>query len=151
MTAQVYYVEYNLLNAAGETVDSSRGGVPLVFLEGANQVISGLEKAVSGRCCGDILEIEVPPEQAYGPYRQELVQALHSSQFSEIDTLKPGMLLQTQSGENRHVVKVLEMKDEQVIIDANHPLAGLTLRFEAEIKAVRNASEEELKQGFATL
>lgn len=131
-------------------MDTSQGGEPLVFLEGAKQVVSGLEKAVHGRQPGESLEVQVPPEMGYGLRREDLVQTLPAEQFTGVSDVKVGMLLQTESGENRHVVKVVQVSGDQITVDANHPLAGITLYFEVEIKAVRDASEEELRQGFAT-
>ena len=150
MKQQVYYIEYDLLNPEGVEVDTSRGGEPLVFLEGAKQVVPGLEKAVIGHQPGEVLNIKIPPEMGYGLHRPNLVQTLSANQFAGVDKLQKGMLLQTGSGESRHVVKVLAVHGGEVTIDANHPLAGLTLHFEAEIKEVREASDDELTQGYAT-
>ena len=149
MNPKVYAIDYRLKNDAGEVVDSSEGGDALVFMEGAKQVVLGLEKALAGREAGETLEVTVPPELAYGLHREELVQTVHISQFEGVPELKQGMVFQTQSGEDRHIVKVVAVQGEQVIIDANHPLAGITLNFEVDIKFVREATDEELRQGYA--
>ncbi|OZG70660.1 peptidylprolyl isomerase [Hahella sp. CCB-MM4] len=149
MNPKVYTIEYSLKNDNGEVVDTSVGGEPLVVMEGTKQVVLGLEKALSGREPGEKLEVTVPPELAYGPRREDLVQQVHISQFDGVSDLQAGMIFQTQSGDQRHVVKVVEIRGDQVTIDANHPLAGFSLNFEVEIKAVREATDEELKQGYA--
>ncbi len=149
MLPRVFYIHYKLFNHLGDVVDTSIGGEPLVFLEGAKQVPSGLESAVLERQPGEKLEVEVPPAAGYGERRDDLVQRLDPEQFSGVENLQPGMLLQTQSGEQRQVVKVIEVSPAGVLVDANHPLAGITLVFEVEIKAVRDATSEELKQGVA--
>ncbi|WP_020409007.1 FKBP-type peptidyl-prolyl cis-trans isomerase [Hahella ganghwensis] len=149
MNPKVYTIDYNLKNENGEVVDTSHGGEPLVVMEGAKQVVLGLEKALAGREPGEKLEVTVPPELAYGVRREELVQNVHITQFDGVPDLKAGMLFQTQSGDQRHVVKVMAINGDQVTIDANHPLAGFSLNFEVEIKAVREATDEELKQGYA--
>lgn len=152
MTARpkVYTVDYVLKNAEGVVVDTSRGGEPLVFMEGAKQVVLGLEKAISGREAGETLSISVPPAMAYGERKEELVSQVPLEQFDAPDKVTKGTIFQTQSGDQRVVVRVLEVKDGQVWVDANHPLAGFTLDFEVEVKSVREASNEEMKQGFAS-
>ncbi len=149
MNPKVYTIDYSLKNDDGEVVDTSIGGEPLVVMEGTKQVVLGLEKALSGRQPGEKLDVTVPPELAYGARRDDLVQKVHISQFDGVPDLQVGMLFQTQSGDQRHVVKVVGIDGDQVIIDANHPLAGFSLNFEVEIKAVREATDEELKQGYA--
>ncbi len=149
MNPKVYTIDYRLKNEVGEVVDSSEGGEDLVFMEGAKQVVLGLEKALAGREAGESLEVTVPPELAYGLHRDDLVQNVHISQFDGVAELKAGMVFQTQSGEDRHIVKVVAIQGDQVIIDANHPLAGITLNFEVDVKSVREATDDELRQGYA--
>lgn len=143
----VYTLNYWLKNQLGEVVDTSEGGEPLSFITGSGQVIEGLEKAVEGRGPGDRLEVTIPPEMAYGEHREDLVRTVARTLFEDIDELKPGMKFQTNTGENRQVVKVVDVQGDRVIVDANHPLAGFTLYFDIDILEVREARDDEIEQG----
>lgn len=152
MTEQkVYKLAYRLKNRLGEVVDTSRGGQPLHFVSGAGQMIPGIEKAVEGRDVGECLEVTIPPDMAYGEHREELIRTMPRSMFQGVDELKEGMKFQTSSGDEAQVVKVVGFRGDQVLIDANHPLAGLTLYFELEILEAREATEEEREQGIPLL
>ena len=148
MTRRVYEIDYKLKNAAGDVVDTSVGGEPLVFLEGAGQVVPGLEKALAGREAGEMLEAHIPPELGYGKRDPELVQMVHASQFDDVPDVRQGMIFQTRSGNESQVVRVVAVQGDMVTVDANHPLAGITLHFELNIRAVRDATEEEIRLGY---
>lgn len=145
----VYRVQYRLKNRLGEVVDTSEGGEPLVFMEGAGQVVRGIEEAVRGRSPGDCLEVTIPPDMGYGEHRQDLVKRVPRSAFAGVEKVLPGMTFQTNAGEEAQVVKVVALDGDLVIVDANHPLAGLTLYFDLEILDVREASGEEVRLGRA--
>lgn len=145
----VYRVQYRLKNRLGEVVDTSEGGEPLVFMEGAGQVVRGIEEAVRGRSPGDCLEVTIPPEMAYGEHRQDLIKRVPRSAFAGVEKIAPGMTFQTNTGEEAQVVKVVALDGDLVIVDANHPLAGLTLYFDLEILDVREATPEEIRLGRA--
>src|SRR6478736_2287205 len=83
-------IDYTLTNDAGEVIDSSAGGAPLVYLQGAGNIIPGLEKALEGKTVGDELTVAVEPEDAYGEYAAELVSTLSRSMFEGVDELEVG-------------------------------------------------------------
>lgn len=143
----VYTVHYRLKNRDEEIVDSSEGGEPLRFLSGAGQVIPGIERALEGRRPGDILEVTVPPDMAYGEHQPELINSVPASVFDGVDEIRPGMKFQTNTGEQAQVVQVVEVRGNQVVVDANHPLAGLTLYFDLEVMEAREATDEEVAVG----
>lgn len=140
-----YVVHYRLKNHEGKVIDSSEGGEPLRFVAGARQVIAGIEKAVDGRSPGDLLEVTIPPDLAYGEHDPALVNTVPASVFEGVDQLQPGMKFQTNTGEQTQVVKVIEVAGDTVVVDANHPLAGLTLYFDLEIIETGSASDDELQ------
>lgn len=146
---KVFTLNYWLKNPEGDVVDTSEGGEPMVFLEGSQTVITGLQKAVEGRSVGDRLDVTIPPELAFGERKEELINDVPVSMFDGIDDVKPGMKFQTNTGEQTQVVQVVSVKDGNVRVDANHPLAGLTLNFEIEIVNIREANEDELSSGEA--
>jgi FKBP-type peptidyl-prolyl cis-trans isomerase SlyD len=128
-------IDYTLTNDAGEVIDSSAGGAPLVYLQGAGNIIPGLEKALEGKAVGDELEVSVEPEDAYGEYAAELVSTLSRSMFEGVDELEVGMQFHASA------------PDGQMQIVTNHPLAGQRLNFKVKVVAIRDASQEEVAHG----
>ena len=148
---KVYSINYNLRNAEGVVVDTSKGGEPLTFLEGTGQVVKGIEKALEGRSPGDVLDVTVPPELAYGEHNPAHIQVVSKSLFDGVDDVVAGMKFQTNTGEQTQVIKVVSVSGDSVTVDANHPLAGFTLYFDIEVLSVRDATEEEVKLGYPVL
>jgi FKBP-type peptidyl-prolyl cis-trans isomerase SlyD len=130
-----YTVHYWLKGNEGEVVDTSQGGEPMKIKIGSSDTIQGLQQAVEGRRPGDRIEVTIPPELAYGPHRPEFVNVVSRELFDVAD-LKPGMKFQTNTGETTQIIKVVSVDADGVTVDANHPLAGLTLVFELEIISV---------------
>lgn len=144
---KVISIDYTLRNAAGEILDQSAPETPLSYLHGHNNLIPGLENALSGKALGDKVEAVIPPEEAYGEYDDSLIQSVPREMFQGVDEIEPGMQFQTQTPQGIQVITVKEANDETVTIDANHALAGETLHFDVTVKEVRDASEEELAHG----
>ena len=141
---------YKLTGDDGQVIDSSEGKEPLTYLHGAGAIIPGLEEAMGGREPGDEFEISIEPENAYGDKEPALIQKVPQDAFQGVDEVEKGMQFQVsdQSG-NQRVVTVVEVEEDEVTIDGNHPLAGETLHFEIAVEDVREASEEELEHGHA--
>lgn len=143
---QVVSIHYTLTDDTGDTVDSSEGRDPLQYLHGHSNIVSGLEKALEGRTEGDKVEVAVPPEEGYGERDEERVQKVPRDQIA-IPDLKEGMMLQAQTPQGAIPLKVVELTDSEVTVDANHQLAGQTLHFAVEVVGVRPAEPEELDHG----
>lgn len=121
----------------GSTFDSSAGRDPLQFQMGANQIIPGLEKEMVGMAVGDRKKIRVAAEKAYGPHRPEAIQSVPRAQIPAEIELKPGLELQAQAPDGQPMqLKVVEVGETEVKLDANHPLAGEDLTFDVEIVAI---------------
>lgn len=141
-------IDYTLTNDAGEVIDSSAGGAPLVYLQGAGNIIAGLEKALLGKQVGDELDVSVEPEDAYGEYSAELVATLNRSMFEGVDELEVGMQFHASGPDgSMQIVTIRELEGDDVIVDGNHPLAGQRLNFKVKVVEVRDASEEEVAHG----
>lgn len=145
----VVSLHYTLTNDKGEVLDKS-SDAPLSYLHGHHNIIAGLENALLGKQAGDELTVSVAPQDAYGEYLAEAVQEVPRSNFQGVDNIQAGMQFQTQT-EDGHVmlVTVKEANDDVVIVDGNHPLAGVPLTFEVKIVEVRPATQEELSHGHA--
>ncbi|MEX2581735.1 MAG: peptidylprolyl isomerase [Gemmatimonadota bacterium] len=121
----------------GTVFDSSEGRDPLEFTIGEGQVIPGFERAVEGMAEGEQQTVTIPPPDAYGEPKPDLVFAVPRAQFPpEIDP-EIGQRLQMQQGEQVAVVVVRDVAEEAVTLDANHPLAGEDLTFEVELVGIR--------------
>lgn len=137
-------IDYVLTNDAGEEIDSSKGKEPLVYLHGAGHLVPGLEAELEGKSKGDEVAAVVPPATGYGERNEEMIQEVPKDRFPEGMALEPGMTLQAQSPAGVKVVTVVGVEEEHVRIDANHPLAGVTLHFDVTVREVREATPEEL-------
>ena len=143
----VVTMNYTLTDPQGQVLDSSEGREPLAYLHGASNIIPGLEAALSGKAVGDSLTVTVPPEQGYGPHDPNLVQPVPRANFQGAPDIKPGMQFQAHTSEGTRVVTVVKVDEQNVTVDANHPLAGMDLKFDVSVVGVREASPEELQHG----
>lgn len=151
---RVVAFHYTLTNERGEKLDTSRGGLPLLYLHGHGNLLRGLEQALEGRSSGDRFTVTVAPELGYGERDAELVQrvpraALDAAGVIEAGVIEVGMQLQAHSADGELPVRVIAVDTDSVTVDGNHPLAGETLVFDVEVRNVRDAEQEELETGFA--
>ena len=144
---KVVSIDYTLKNEGGEVLDSSDGRGPLAYLHGHGNIIPGLERAIEGQEQGADLSVSVPPEEAYGPYREELVQEVPLDAFSGVEQVEAGMRFQVQSQAGPMMIKVTQIEGENATVDGNHDLAGQTLDFQVSIRDIREATPEEIEQG----
>ena len=147
---RVVGIYYTVKNAQGEVIDSSsqRGSKPLAFLMGAGNVVAGLEKALDGKVKDDHVEVDVPPEEAYGQPKEELIETMKRSDIPYDGDIQPGMHLVGTDPSGRQIrALVTAVGDDDVTLDRNHPLAGQTIRFEVTIAGVREATPEETEHG----
>ncbi|GIU22825.1 peptidylprolyl isomerase [Shewanella schlegeliana] len=140
-------IHYRLSDAKGQLVESSFEGEPMIYLHGAENMIPGLEAALEGKAQGDILDVTVDAEQGYGPYHDGLRQEVPLSAFGDIEDIVPGMRFIAETEMGQRPVQVTEVKDDVVVVDGNHPLAGQSLVFNVEVLEVRAATEEEIAHG----
>lgn len=145
----VVQFNYTLTNAEGEVLDQSRGE-PLAYLHGHHNIIPGLEKQMEGKSAGDKFKAVIAPADAYGEYLAEAVQEVPRANFQGVDSIEVGMQFQSQTDDG-HVmlVTVKDVNDDVVVVDGNHPLAGVELTFDVEIVEVRAATADEIAHGHA--
>ncbi|PLW84472.1 peptidylprolyl isomerase [Kineobactrum sediminis] len=140
---------YTLRNEQGEELESSRDADTTAYLHGANNIIPGLEAALSGLEPGAHTEVTLAPEDAYGQRKEAQVQKVPVKHLVYQGKLKPGMTVQLNTSEGRHPVTVTRVGRHSAEIDTNHPLAGQTLVFDIDIVEVRAATPEEISHGHA--
>ena len=118
----------------GEVFDSSKDREPLQFKIGGGQVIPGFEKGIAGMEVGESKDITIPPEDAYGAKNEQLLFEIERNKLPDHITPDVGMPLQmTQENGQPINVVITALTDETITIDANHPLADKTLRFNVEL------------------
>ena len=144
---KVVHIHYTLTSEEGEVIDSSEGHGPLAYIHGHGNIIPGLENALLGKMAGDKIKVTIPPEEAYGPRDENLIQTVPIDAFHGVDEILPGMQFHTETPNGVELVTVIDVQDGYVSLDGNHPMSGLTLNFDIEVTDVRDATEEELDHG----
>ena len=127
-------VHYHGKLTSGETFDSSEGREPLEFEVGSGMVIKGFDEGVTGMSVGEKKTINIPFNEAYGPRNPEMVIEMPKDRFPKDMELEVGMPLMMSDGQGQQFqVTVAQIKEEAVMLDANHPLAGKDLVFDLEL------------------
>ncbi len=144
---KVVVIDYTLTDNSGTVIDSSEGAGPLAYLHGADNIIPGLEAALLGKEAGEKVKASIEPANAYGERHEALKQEVPAELFSGVDNVEVGMQFQSETDQGPVLVTVVAVNDETITVDGNHPLAGVHLNFDVEVREVREASAEELEHG----
>lgn len=139
-------IHFTVCTQDGTQIDSSRTGQPMDYLQGSHYLIQGLENELEGKQAGEKFVIDVEPELAYGERHEALVQVVPKSMFGDV-AVDPGMTFRATTDDGEQSVMVIDVTDDEVVVDGNHPLSGLTLNFDVEVLAVRAATEQEIAHG----
>ena len=131
----VVTLEYTVTDEHGEVIDTTVGKEPLVYLHGTRYLVSGLEAELEGRSVGEAFDVTLTPEQAYGQYDENLVQEVPGELFDGME-VSEGDTFVAETDDGHRPVTVIEVSEEFVKVDGNHPLAD-----------VRAATAEELAHG----
>jgi peptidylprolyl isomerase len=127
-------VHYHGRLTSGETFDKSEGRAPLEFEVGSGMVIKGFDDGVMGMAVGEKKTITIPFHNAYGPKNPEMIVDMPKDRFPKEMEIEIGMPLAMNDGQgNQFQVVVTQIKEESVVLDANHPLAGQDLIFDLEL------------------
>lgn len=130
-------VHYHGRLTSGETFDKSEGREPLEFEIGSGMVIKGFDDGVTGMVVGDKKTINIPFDEAYGPRNPEMVIEMPKDRFPKDMEIEIGMPLGMSDGQGQQFqVVVAEIKEDVVMLDANHPLAGQDLIFDLELVSI---------------
>ncbi|GJL66881.1 MAG: peptidyl-prolyl cis-trans isomerase [Nitrospirales bacterium] len=144
----VVRMHYTLTDNDGHVIDRSESSTPLSYLHGAGNIIPGLEKALTGKGEGDSVKVKIEPADGYGEVDPERIAIIERSAFEGVDKIEAGMTFEAKSpdGTSQQII-VKKVEGDNVTIDTNHPLAGITLNFDIDIIGVRDATKEELDHG----
>jgi len=145
----VVIIDYKLTNDQAEEFDTSDNGEPIVYLHGGDELIDGLERALDSRSAGDQFSVTLTLDEAYGEEDANLIQIFPSDEFNGVE-ITAGMELEGEDPDgNYQILRITAVDGDDVHVNMNHPLAGMTLTFEIQVKDVRVATEEELSHGHA--
>lgn len=146
--SRVLSLHYTLTDAAGKVIDSSKGKEAFSFIEGAQQIIPGLERQLGDLKKGDRKKIQVPAAEAYG-LRDEARIVRVSRKELPVSDVKVGDRFNGGPEPHAPVFVVTQVTETEATLDGNHPLAGIDLTFDVELIGVREATAEELTHGHA--
>lgn len=143
----VVTLKYSVSSSDGETVDE--GAAPLVYLHGGyGGIFDRIEEELQGKAAGDVLEVRLEPEDAFGEYDADLVAIEPRQLFPE--NIEVGMQFERGSedgDEEDGLFVITDIADDKVVVDGNHPLAGIALLFSCTVTDVRAATAEEITHG----
>jgi FKBP-type peptidyl-prolyl cis-trans isomerase SlyD len=166
-------IAYTLKERTGKILEEVPANFPFVYIHGYNNIIPGLEDALSGRRLNESFSVDIPFEQGYGPYRPDLVMEVPKEELREVGEIWLGMELEMfmdddvrefqlpetpdefvdglnldDDGESDGINTIKEIKKDTVIVDGNHPFAGKDLTFDVMVVAIEQPSFAELESGF---
>ncbi|MGZ3418837.1 MAG: FKBP-type peptidyl-prolyl cis-trans isomerase [Polyangiales bacterium] len=138
-------LDYVLYDEDGDVLEATddEEGRPLGFVWGYGFMVPGLERALEGMSAGETKELVIPPEEGYGARDEALEHWVDRADFPEGLEIDDEFAAESDAGEEI-TLRVVEIEDDAVLVDANHPLAGETLRFEVMVRSVRPATAAEL-------
>jgi FKBP-type peptidyl-prolyl cis-trans isomerase SlyD len=147
--SRVVTFHYTLRDPSGRVIDTSAGAAPVTYLEGGGQIIDGLDQRLRAAGAGEKACVTVPAAEAYGLPDPAQVQRVKRGLLPVEGELKIGDQFQTGPDRYAPVVTVKAIEADEVLLDANHPLAGVDLTFDVEIVTARPATKEEIAHGHA--
>ena len=144
---KVVTIDYVLKDDQGVLIDQSQDG-SFCYLHGANNIIPGMEDALTGKTKGDEFNLVIEPKDAYGEYNAAITQVVDRSMFDTDEEITVGMQFHAQNEQGQMVViSISKIDGDQITIDGNHPLAGVTLHYDIKVVDVRDATDEEISHG----
>jgi len=146
-TNKVVVLHYAVSDSEDTLIDSSYDHSPLSVIQGTGYLIPGLEDALTDHVMGDKFEVAVSADQAYGQRHDGYVQTVPKDMFGSVEDLAVGAQLRATTDDGEQTVIVIDMTEDEITVDGNHPLAGIDLKFDVEILEVRDATADELAHG----
>ncbi len=141
---KVVSINYMLKDELGNVLQGNDGFTPEEYLHGADNILPGLERALEGLKQDQVIDVVIDPEEAYGPKEVSLIIEVSNHDIEDPTAINEGEYIQLFDGTEAIVV---EKKEDHIIVDANHPLAGQTLYYTVKISGIRDATEEEIMNG----
>jgi FKBP-type peptidyl-prolyl cis-trans isomerase SlyD len=143
----VVVMHYAVSDSEGTLIDSSYEDKPMAIIQGVGYLIPGLDDALIDHQAGDKFEVAVACDQAYGERHDDYVQTVPREVLAGVEDLALGTQLRATTDDGEQTVIVIDVQDDVITVDGNHPLSGLDLSFDVEVIEVREATAEELEHG----
>ena len=147
-------IDYELRDEEGDMLEASaeEGGEPIRYVHGYGMLVPGLEAALVGLRAGDVRDVVVPAEAGYGEYDDDLLLELDRSELPDPKGVAVGDEFVAESPDGDEIaMSVVEVRDDLVVVDANHPLAGMTLRYHVTVRDIRPATDDEIRRAASQL
>ncbi|PKG83424.1 peptidylprolyl isomerase [Colwellia sp. 75C3] len=143
----VVVMHYAVSDSEGTLIDSSYEDKPMAIIQGTGYLIPGLDDALIDHEAGDKFEVAVACEDAYGERHDDYVQTVPREVLAGVEDLSLGTQLRATTDDGEQTVIVIDVQEDEITVDGNHPLSGLDLSFDVEIIEVREATADELEHG----
>ncbi|MCT8986816.1 FKBP-type peptidyl-prolyl cis-trans isomerase [Shewanella phaeophyticola] len=140
---------YTLRDEKGEVIESNEGRDPIAYLHGHDNMMPGIEDAITGKEVGDKFSVTPPASDTYGERQEGAEQRVSVKHLVGAKVWKPGMAAMVETEQGQRQVTVLKVGKFMATVDVNHPLAGRELTFDIEVVGTRDASDEEIAHGHA--
>lgn len=145
---KVVTLNFTLTDDTGNVLDSTNQGGPFSYITGRGMVLPKLEEAISIMMIGTKKQLRLDAADAYGNYNEQIVQVVGKENFPKDFVLEVGMEYMASNPEGVQMpFTIIEVNDDEITIDFNHPFAGINLNFDLELLDVRDATTEELAHG----
>jgi FKBP-type peptidyl-prolyl cis-trans isomerase SlyD len=147
---KVVTMNYTLKDEQGNVIQTTDNKEPFRFMSGNKQILPKLEEEIDVMIIGSKKNVKIPAKEAYGEYTEQAIQQVKKANFPQDVELKVGMEFISNTPEGQQLPFVVkEIKNEEVTVDFNHPLAGMDLEFDVELVDVRDATLEEIQHSHA--
>lgn len=145
----VVAIDYEMFDAEGKLLDKTETEQMYYLHGGYDGIFPLVEEALQGKEIGEKVELTLEPDDAFGEYEAELVRVEEKNAFPE--EVEVGMMFEADDPEEEGVLifRVTDIQEDKIVVDANHPLAGQSIRFIAHIKGLRPATQDEIEHGHA--
>jgi FKBP-type peptidyl-prolyl cis-trans isomerase SlyD len=143
---KVVTMHFTVMDKEKTVIDSTYDAEPLAFIQGSGLLVPALEEALFGLAASDKKSVSLTADQAYGERFEQLIQSMPKTMFEGMD-VNVGMQFRATTDDGEQTVIVVDISDDKIVVDGNHPLAGIDLTFDVEVLEVREATTDELSHG----
>jgi FKBP-type peptidyl-prolyl cis-trans isomerase SlyD len=144
---KVVTLQFRMTDEKGEVLDSSENGEDLYYLHGHGNLPPKLEHDLAGRGLQETVEVTLAPDEGFGFYDESKRLLANRDQFDGVEDIHIGQQFMVDNGNSQDMYHVVEIKSDEILLDANHPFAGKTVTFNCTVTGIRDAEAEELDHG----
>lgn len=147
----IRYALFEDVSPGASAADPAEEPITVSYIHGYGQVLPAIEQALEGKAQGNHLSVTAEPEDAFGPHDEDGVFEIEKDGLDGAADLRAGEEVVATGPEGEVFMRIVEVRDETLLVDTNHPLAGKRVRFEVEILEVRPATDDEIEEAQAEL